>query len=699
MSTLSTKMTRTTMAIIMFQSSNVLQCLTRSSLETSLSEETSKKGSRTCWLTEAGPWGGGVGVGRTPREGAEEKGHGNQAGETAKSLHGDETRAERDETVVVPGVSFLSETAWEFERCWKHKLDHEWNYFHMFERNLLRIFSAIQHGQQEHEVNKVATAMLQQQQQQHGNNTEETWGSPLLGIRQATMKARTNAPRVIILDGAQNVNILKGWLNVLFSEDAALPFAGMPMRYFITRKSKSNAGRAACCSQVESSSTLPGSWREVAPHLREFMYRKAALFSLASSKEVALLTTHQEPAVRYDHLRRNDDEEHDKNTAISHKPERREIDEAIESEQQAKIELTKTFVDQNENVRSISTQDLHENDQKRGRGAGPAGRSGMEKTGQFCFFNRNATAMGHRGRSFTNLNELVGFVRAATSLEPVLLEFEAMAPLEQVRAVSKCDVAIGIHGAGLTNFLWLHPGALAIQICPFQSSSAFQRTYQEVAEAAALQYREWAPSSYKQVRIHWEQMQDSKTVLAAVCKCGVRELLAHGTKGACGDDFLNWAFYVNQDIQLPVADLQQLLPEKMKLVPAAHTVVQKETEISRTSSNKNSFKSQAQYQNNFYEKNTSSSASSSRQEEKKLLRVELDATGGTSVDQVGQLLQNESSARQTAAQTTDRIQEKLFFQRLSQQLAAYATKIRKVIERFRRLGPEEAEKLCAAADR
>ncbi|KAM3300168.1 hypothetical protein ACQJBY_041279 [Aegilops geniculata] len=75
----------------------------------------------------------------------------------------------------------------------------------------------------------------------------------------------------------------------------------------------------------------------------------------------------------------------------------------------------------------------------------------------------------HRGHYRRILNELE-IVRAAQAagFEAVAAELRGDAPdAEQARVVNSFDVVLGIHGAGLTNALFLPPGGVLIQVVPY----------------------------------------------------------------------------------------------------------------------------------------------------------------------------------------------------------------------------------------
>uniref|UniRef100_A0A0A9CK60 Glycosyltransferase 61 catalytic domain-containing protein n=1 Tax=Arundo donax TaxID=35708 RepID=A0A0A9CK60_ARUDO len=75
----------------------------------------------------------------------------------------------------------------------------------------------------------------------------------------------------------------------------------------------------------------------------------------------------------------------------------------------------------------------------------------------------------HRGhyRRFVNEQELVRAAEAA-GFEVVVMEPRGDAPVdEQALLVNSFDVLLGLHGAGLTNAVFLPPGAVLLQVVPF----------------------------------------------------------------------------------------------------------------------------------------------------------------------------------------------------------------------------------------
>ncbi|KAK1267853.1 hypothetical protein QJS04_geneDACA017611 [Acorus gramineus] len=70
-------------------------------------------------------------------------------------------------------------------------------------------------------------------------------------------------------------------------------------------------------------------------------------------------------------------------------------------------------------------------------------------------------------RSFVNLESVVRAAKKA-GFEAVMMEAEVTTSVAEVaRTVNSCDAMMGVHGAGLTNFLFLPMGATLVQIVPW----------------------------------------------------------------------------------------------------------------------------------------------------------------------------------------------------------------------------------------
>jgi hypothetical protein len=87
------------------------------------------------------------------------------------------------------------------------------------------------------------------------------------------------------------------------------------------------------------------------------------------------------------------------------------------------------------------------------------------------------------------LLNLAAVVRAAEEVgfEAVVNESDDVAQVG--RLVNSCDVVVGVHGAGLTNMVFLPPGATMVQIVPLGGLQWMARTdYGDPAEAMGLRY-------------------------------------------------------------------------------------------------------------------------------------------------------------------------------------------------------------------
>jgi capsular polysaccharide biosynthesis protein len=80
-----------------------------------------------------------------------------------------------------------------------------------------------------------------------------------------------------------------------------------------------------------------------------------------------------------------------------------------------------------------------------------------------------------------NEYELVKAVQGM-GYECVLLPLESMTLYEQMAQLRSLDVLIGIHGSGLDNAVFLHKGAVLVQLLPY--SVQHKCTFRSSAERA-----------------------------------------------------------------------------------------------------------------------------------------------------------------------------------------------------------------------
>ncbi|KAJ8501273.1 hypothetical protein OPV22_011825 [Ensete ventricosum] len=95
-------------------------------------------------------------------------------------------------------------------------------------------------------------------------------------------------------------------------------------------------------------------------------------------------------------------------------------------------------------------------------------------------------------RRFVNLEEIV---RAAEKLDYEVVVAEAGTRTNVAsftRVVNSCDVMVGVHGAGLTNFVFLPTDAVIIQIVPYGNLQNISRScFMESSEDAGLHYLDY----------------------------------------------------------------------------------------------------------------------------------------------------------------------------------------------------------------
>ncbi|XP_042406264.1 alpha-1,3-arabinosyltransferase XAT2-like isoform X1 [Zingiber officinale] len=96
-------------------------------------------------------------------------------------------------------------------------------------------------------------------------------------------------------------------------------------------------------------------------------------------------------------------------------------------------------------------------------------------------------------RQFTNLEEVARTAEAAGFAVQVA-EAESMTRVaEFARVVNSCDVMAGLHGAGLTNFVYLPTGAVVVQVIPFGNLETISRgCFKNSSEDAGLRYLDYS---------------------------------------------------------------------------------------------------------------------------------------------------------------------------------------------------------------
>jgi hypothetical protein len=95
---------------------------------------------------------------------------------------------------------------------------------------------------------------------------------------------------------------------------------------------------------------------------------------------------------------------------------------------------------------------------------------------------------GAERRSLPNFAELRQALGEVMPLK--VFEGEHLTPLEQVRQVNSTTMLVGQHGAGLTNVIWMTPGATVVEILPDTMTGKVGRGHiREIAQACGHSYR------------------------------------------------------------------------------------------------------------------------------------------------------------------------------------------------------------------
>ena len=139
-----------------------------------------------------------------------------------------------------------------------------------------------------------------------------------------------------------------------------------------------------------------------------------------------------------------------------------------------------------------------------------------------------------------------------------LLPIEFMTLYEQVREFRRCNVLAGIHGSGLTNFLFLHPSNrplnglsnVGLQLMPWKVTTG-STFFSGFASTAGALYKEWSNDHREHAvfHTHFLSEQDNR---------GLEAVLAGGASGGGGNFF---AFWINQDTIVALDAWERMLKE------------------------------------------------------------------------------------------------------------------------------------------
>lgn len=144
-----------------------------------------------------------------------------------------------------------------------------------------------------------------------------------------------------------------------------------------------------------------------------------------------------------------------------------------------------------------------------------------------------------RKRFILNEYELVQKVQAM-GYECVILPLEAMTLFEQMQQLRSVDVLVGIHGSALDNAVFLHPGAVMVQLLPYKVEH--RCTFRGTAEQAGVVYMEWQLKDASKAVFHWDLLAQANN--NALDLLSQEQYLERGQAGADNRETL--MFWINQ---------------------------------------------------------------------------------------------------------------------------------------------------------
>ncbi|CAI5954047.1 unnamed protein product [Closterium sp. NIES-64] len=161
-----------------------------------------------------------------------------------------------------------------------------------------------------------------------------------------------------------------------------------------------------------------------------------------------------------------------------------------------------------------------------------------------------------RRRLLLNEDALVAATRAM-GLPISVAVLEDLPLYEQIRAVRSCAILVGVHGSGLLNSMFLHPGSVLMQIVPYNTTGA-DRFYEPQVRQAGGSYMEVRVTNRSDSVFHWHLAEDHGS------KVGTAEereqFLQQGPDVQRASDVF-FSFWVNQDVHVPIGEYRRVIGE------------------------------------------------------------------------------------------------------------------------------------------
>lgn len=91
--------------------------------------------------------------------------------------------------------------------------------------------------------------------------------------------------------------------------------------------------------------------------------------------------------------------------------------------------------------------------------------------------------------------------------ECILLPLERMTIYEQMKEFRTLDVLVGMHGSGLDNVIFLHPGSVMLQLMPY--SNQHRASFVDSTRRANVVYKEWKATDREKSVFHWDLFEQA----------------------------------------------------------------------------------------------------------------------------------------------------------------------------------------------
>ena len=170
------------------------------------------------------------------------------------------------------------------------------------------------------------------------------------------------------------------------------------------------------------------------------------------------------------------------------------------------------------------------------------------KPPKFCLIRRVYKRFILNYREVLRMAESMGFEVFDLVLEEMRLE-------EQVRIIRECSVLAGVHGSGLGNVVYMHPGAVLIQIAPYKVCGASH--FVPMASNAGVNYLEWQNENIENTVFHEHYLTEYVS--------NVAEFINMTTCVTAFDSYF-YEFWINQDTIVDLSLFNDTLAHAKKII-------------------------------------------------------------------------------------------------------------------------------------